>query len=89
MLTQRVRETTNTLFLREPIDKDNPVGYIGCTVTRNPERTVTMNRHRQTYFELNPAPSEPGPVRIVLGAILGAVFAMLALYCSIVFLFSL
>ena len=44
-----------------------------------------MSRHRQTYIELNPAPSEPGPVRIVLGAILGAI----ALYCSIVFLFTL
>ena len=26
------------------LDKANPLGYIECTVTRNPERTDTMTR---------------------------------------------
>lgn len=44
-----------------------------------------MNRHRQTYFDLNPEPREPS-----LWAILaGAAFALLTLWVATVFLFSL
>ena len=45
-----------------------------------------MNRHRQTYLELNPEQQDNPPAWAL---ILGALCAMLALYCSIVFLFSL
>lgn len=45
-----------------------------------------MNRHRQTYLELNPERQDNPPAWAV---ILGALCAMLALYCSTVFLFSL
>lgn len=44
-----------------------------------------MNRHRQTYFDLNPEPREPSPWAIVLGA----AFALLTLWVCTVFLFSL
>ena len=45
-----------------------------------------MNRHSQHYFDLNPERQDNPPTWAV---ILGALCAMLALYCSIVFLFSL
>ena len=46
-----------------------------------------MNRHYLTYLELNPEPveREPGPLMIWLGA----AFALFALWCATVFLFSL
>ena len=71
-------------FFTWGLDKANPVGYIGCTVTL--ERTVTMNRHRQTYFDLNPEQQDNPPAWAL---ILGALCALVGLYCSIVFLFSL
>lgn len=44
-----------------------------------------MNRHSLNYFELNPAEREPGPLALFAGA----VFALFALWCATVFLFSL
>ena len=66
----------------------NPVGYINCTVTRNPVRTDTMNRHSLKYLDLHPEPvdtREPSPLMIWAGA----AFALGALYLLTVFLFSL
>lgn len=46
-----------------------------------------MNRHSLTYIDLHPEPveREPGPLTIVAGA----AFALFALWCATVFLFSL
>lgn len=46
-----------------------------------------MNKHRQTYIELNhtPAPREPGSIRIIGGATL----ALLGVWAITVFLFTL
>lgn len=44
-----------------------------------------MNRHRQTYFDLNPEPREPSRWAILAGA----AFALLTLWVCTVFLFSL
>ncbi len=32
-------------YFIEGVDKANPLGYIRCTVTRNPERTATMKAY--------------------------------------------
>ena len=44
-----------------------------------------MNKHRQTYIELNPKRKEPGPIRIIGGAAL----ALLGMWAITVFLFTL
>ena len=46
-----------------------------------------MNRHALTYIDLHPEPieREPSPLAIVAGA----AFALVALWCVTVFLFSL
>ncbi len=46
-----------------------------------------MNRHALHYLDLNPQPveREPGPLALFAGA----VFALFALWCATVFLFSL
>ena len=70
------------------LDTVNPLGYINCTVTRNPVRTDTMNRHNLHYIDLHPEPlkaEEPSPLMIWAGAAL----ALLALWLITVFLFSL
>lgn len=45
-----------------------------------------MNRHRQTYLELNPERQDSPPTWVL---ILGAGFALLTLWVCTVFLFSL
>ena len=46
-----------------------------------------MSRHTRHYLDLNPQPveREPGPLALFAGA----VFALFALWCATVFLFSL
>lgn len=46
-----------------------------------------MNRHALHYLDLNPQPVEREPHPLALFA--GAVFALFALWCATVFLFSL
>jgi hypothetical protein len=65
-------------------DRANPLGYIKCTVTRNPERTVTMSKHTRHYFDLNPRPAPPE-----WAIVAGAAVAMIALWMTTAFLFSL
>ena len=70
------------------VDKANPLGYIGYTVTRNPERTVTMStRHTQHYFDLNPRTREKNPHPMLF--VVGAFFTVGALWLTTAFLFSL
>jgi hypothetical protein len=46
-----------------------------------------MNRHALTYIDLYPAPIEREPSTLAIVA--GAAFALVALWCVTVFLFSL
>jgi hypothetical protein len=61
------------------VDNANPLGYIVLTVTRNPERTVTMSKHSQHYFDLNPKRKEPPDWLIALGAIVCGALGTFAL----------
>lgn len=47
----------------------------------------TMNRHQLTYIDFYPEPIEREPSTLVIVA--GAAFALVALMCATVFLFSL
>ena len=66
-------------YFIEGVDKANPLGYSLPTVTRNPEKTVTMSKHSQHYFDLTPKRKEPPAWLIAFGAVVSGVLGTFAL----------
>jgi hypothetical protein len=60
---------------------------LALTKLATSHKGMNMNRHQLTYIDLHPEPIEREPSGFAIFC--GAAFALVALYCVTVFLFSL